>query len=124
MLNSFAAKFIVGTLLGFLSGLGIGGGSLLIIWLTLILGTDPAQARLINLLFFLPAAGISCCLRLRSKTLRIRPLLPAILSGCLAAVVFTKIGIRFQPQLLRKLFGLLLLLAGFREICYRPRKDR
>ena len=34
MLESLPVIIIVGTVLGFLSGLGIGGGSLLIIWLT------------------------------------------------------------------------------------------
>ena len=51
---------LIAALLGFLAGLGVGGGSLLILWLTLVLHTEPAQARPINLLFFLPAAAISC----------------------------------------------------------------
>ena len=54
---------IVGTLLGFLSGLGTGGGSLLILWLTLGLGWMNAAARLANLMFFVPAAIIACCFR-------------------------------------------------------------
>ena len=124
MLNSLPVQLIIGTVLGFLSGLGIGGGSLLILWLTLILGMDQAQARFINLVFFLPAAGISCYLRLRAGTLRIRPLLPAIVSGCLAAILFSWIGAMVQPAFLRKLFGLLLLGTGIRELFYRPRKER
>ena len=46
----------VGAILGFLSGLGVGGGSLLILWLTAVLGTEQRAAQGINLLFFLPAA--------------------------------------------------------------------
>ena len=42
---------LVGTALGFLTGLGVGGGSLLMVWLTAVLGMDTLTARSINLLF-------------------------------------------------------------------------
>ena len=65
-------SLIMGTLLGFLTGLGIGGGSLLILWLTLALKMPQAEARGINLLFFLPAALIACVFRHRQGHLNIR----------------------------------------------------
>ena len=58
MLESLPVTLLVATILGFLTGLGVGGGSLLILWLTIVLGMDQATARGINLLFFLPAAVI------------------------------------------------------------------
>ncbi len=124
MLESLPVMLIVGTLLGFLSGLGIGGGSLLIIWLTAVLHTDPLTARSINLLFFLPSALVACALRIRQGSLKIRPLLPAILSGCAAAALFSWVSTVLDVQLLKKLFGILLLIAGARELFYRPRKAR
>ena len=45
MLTSFPVCVFVGSLLGFLTGMGVGGGSLLILWLTLVLGFDQAAAR-------------------------------------------------------------------------------
>ena len=56
MLESFPAALLAGAIFGFLTGLGVGGGSLLILWLTLVLGMDPQTARGINLMFFLPAS--------------------------------------------------------------------
>ena len=44
MLSSFPAAVAVGTLLGFLSGLGVGGGSLLVVWLTAVLAAEPRLA--------------------------------------------------------------------------------
>ena len=44
------AAIAVSTVLGFLSGLGVGGGSLLMLWLTGPLGWPQAQARALNLL--------------------------------------------------------------------------
>lgn len=54
LLESLPVALIVGTVLGFLTGLGVGGGSLLILWLTLALEMPQTAARGINLLFFCP----------------------------------------------------------------------
>ena len=52
MLDSVPVIFIIATILGFLAGIGVGGGSLLILWLTLVLEMPQETARIINLLFF------------------------------------------------------------------------
>jgi len=124
MLESLPVKLIVGTVLGFLSGLGIGGGSLLILWLTMVLDMDPATARSINLLFFIPSALVACALRIRQGTLKVKPLLPAIFAGCAAAALFSWISTVLDVGVLRKIFGLVLIAAGLRELFYRPRKAR
>lgn len=124
MLESFPVVLIIGTVLGFLSGLGIGGGSLLILWLTVVLHADPLTARCINLLFFIPSALIACTLRIRQKDLEIKPLLPAILAGCISAAVFSAISTQLDITLLKKLFGAVLLITGLRELFYRPRNAR
>lgn len=124
MLDSLPVILVVGTLLGFLSGLGIGGGSLLLLWLTVVLHMDAAAARSINLLFFIPSAVIACLLRARRGNLKLRPLLPAIIAGCIAAAVFSQVAAALDVQILKKLFGLVLLAAGIRELFYRERKAR
>ena len=124
MLTSFPVCVIVGSVLGFLTGMGVGGGSLLILWLTLALGFDPAAARGINLLFFLPAAAISCALRRRQGDLNLRLCLPAMISGCAAAVLGSLIAASVDTSVLRKPFGILLLMTGLRELFYRPHRRR
>ncbi len=121
MLESIPAMLLVGTVLGFLTGLGIGGGSLLILWLTMVLGTDPGTARSINLLFFIPAALVACLLRFRQGTLKLKPILPAVLSGCVAAALFSWISTMLGTEILKKLFGVVLLAAGIRELMYRKK---
>ena len=124
MLDTLPVALIAGTVLGFLAGLGIGGGSLLILWLTMVLHMDAMAARSINLLFFIPSAAVVCVLRLRQGNLKIRPLLPAALAGCAAAALFSWISTAVDTQILKKLFGLVLLFSGLRELCYRPRNAR
>ena len=113
---------IIGTILGFLSGLGIGGGSLLILWLTLVAGMEPEAARTVNLLFFLPAAVVACYYRRKQGTLEIRKMVPAILAGCLGALLGTRIGRTLDTSALKKGFGMLLLVTGIREILWKPKK--
>ena len=121
MLESVPVTVAVGTVLGFLAGLGIGGGSLLILWLTAVLDMEPQAARCINLLFFLPAALISCIFRKKQGRLEPKKLLPAILSGCVAAGVFSFVGMNLDTSLLKKLFGGLLIFTGLRELFYKSR---
>ncbi len=116
-----ALKLLVGTVLGFLTGLGIGGGSLLILWLTIALGMEQSVARGINLLFFLPSALIACCFRWKQGTLKLRKVLPAIVAGSAAAAVFSWIGLQINAGVLKKGFGFLLILTGLRELLYKPK---
>lgn len=116
-MSDFLISLAVASVLGFLSGLGAGGGSLLILWLTLVQGMDPRQARSINLLFFLPGAILATFLR-RREGVPFRKILPAVCAGCLTAALTSLL--RVDTALLRKLFGALLLFAGARELLYRP----
>lgn len=119
MLDSFPVALIVGAVLGFLSGLGIGGGSLLILWLTLVLGMEHPAARGINLLFFLPAAAVACVFRWKQGAVKPKKILPAAISGCIAAALGTLAASALDLDLMKKLFGGLLILTGLRELLYK-----
>lgn len=123
MLDSLTVSLIVGTALGFLSGLGVGGGSLLILWLTLVLGMEQGEARTVNLLFFLPAAAVACYFRRKQGTLEFRKMLPAIVAGCAGALLGTRIGRSLDVTLLRKGFGVLLVFTGIRELFWRKKEQ-
>lgn len=112
---------IVGIVLGFLSGLGIGGGSLLILWLTLVLDFSPIAARSINLLFFVPSALIAGYFRWRQGAIPFRKILPAVVTGCAAAAVCSLFSATLDMGMLRRLFGILLIATGVREILYKPK---
>lgn len=122
MLDSFPVILAVGAVLGFLAGIGVGGGSLLILWLTLVLNVSPAAARSINLLFFIPSALIACFFRWKQGVLKWKTLLPAILAGCISAGVLSWVSCILDTRLLKKAFGVLLLLTGIRELLYKPKK--
>lgn len=121
MLESLPVAISVAAILGFLTGLGVGGGSLLILWLTAVLNWQPEAARGMNLLFFLPSAVISCLFRKKQGDIPVKKLLPSILSGCAAAAITSYLGQMLDTGLLKKIFGALLLITGARELCCRPK---
>ena len=114
-------NFLVGAALGFLSGLGVGGGSLLLLWMTLVLGTDPSQARVMNLMFFLPCAIVATAFRWRHSKPDWHHILPAAAAGLLGALIGNLIAPGMDRTLLKKAFGVLFLLAGVRELFLRPK---
>ncbi len=124
MLDSPLAAILAGTVLGILSGLGTGGGSLLILWLTLVLDWQSQDARVVNLMFFIPSALIACLFRCRQGKLPFKKVLPGILAGCAGAFIFSYFFSGTDAPWMGKLFGLLLLATGLRELFYRPRKAR
>lgn len=122
MLESIAVTIMIGSVLGFLSGIGVGGGSLLMLWLTFVLNIEHSIARSINLLFFIPSALIASLFRWRQGKLDLKKVFPAIFCGCISAAVFSLLSKRIDITLLKKAFGVLLLLTGFREILYKPKR--
>lgn len=118
MLN-WLTSFAVGTALGVLSGFGVGGGSLLLVWLTGFAGLPQAQAQGINLLYFLPAAGAALPAHLQNGFVDKRTALPAICSGLLCAALASWAATGLDTSLLRKCFGVFLLCIGLRELFRR-----
>lgn len=123
MLTSFPILFIISTFLGTLTGLGVGGGSLLMLWLTLVIGMEHADARFLNLLFFLPAASISCLFRYQQNSLRFSDSFSGSLSGCILSAVFTFLSAGWNLSLLKKAFGILLIFTAIREFRFKEKNQ-
>ena len=114
-------SILVGTVLGFLSGLGVGGGSLLLLWLTLVVGEPQATARVMNLMFFLPCALVATAFRWKQSRSDWRLALPAVAAGLLGALIGNFLGPSLNTDLLKKAFGILFLITGIRELRWKAK---
>lgn len=114
-------KILVGAVLGFLSGLGVGGGSLLLLWLTLVAGVSQETARVMNLQFFLPCALIATALRWKRSKPDWSLILPAMTAGLLGALAGNYLGPVLNKDLLKKALGILFLATGLRELLWKPK---
>lgn len=115
---------LVGVLLGVLSGLGVGGGSLLLLWLTVVLDTQQEQARLMNLMFFIPCALTASIFHFKQKKLKPSLTGIAVATGLIGALFGSLWRQNLDLDMLRKAFGVLFILCGIRELRYRPRELR
>ena len=101
---------------GFLSGLGIGGGSLLMVYLTAVAALPQHTAQGINLLYFIPAACCALIFHSKNHFVRWKQTKWAIAGGVGMAIAGALIASRVSPELLRKLFGVFLLFTGLSEL--------
>lgn len=120
--NAFFSS-AVGLVCGVLSGLGIGGGSLLMLYLTAFAGLAPEAARGVNLFYFLPTAAVSLALHAKNRFVLWQNALPAALAGCVSAGLLAWLSAGAAPSFLRYGFGALLLLAGCAELRAGLRKS-
>ena len=109
----------VGTATGVLSGFGVGGGTLLLVYLTAVAGADQHLAQGINLLYFLPAAAAALPAHHKNGLLEKKAILPAILAGLAAAGLAAWISTGLDTRLLRRLFGFFLLYVGITQLVQR-----
>jgi uncharacterized membrane protein YfcA len=112
LLIAGAAGFVC----GILSGFGIGGGSLLMIWMTAVMAMDQRIAQGINLLYFLPTAAAAMLLHAKHHAIAWRSVLPAVLAGAIAAGLSAWAATTIEVSLLRRLFGIFLIFTGFSEL--------
>ncbi len=112
-----------GLLTGILSGFGIGGGTLLLLWLTLVSGMDQLRAGGVNLLYFVCCALPALWGHARNGLIEKRAVLWCCLAGIPACILAAVLASRLDVTLLRRLFGVFLLFIGCREL-FSKSKDR
>ena len=105
---------LAGAITGVLSGFGIGGGSLLLIYMTSFAGVEQNLAQGINLLYFLPTAATA--LPVKNGYIEKAALLPAILAGLAGTALAAWAATAMEVGMLRKCFGVFLLVIGVREL--------
>ena len=91
---------------------GYGGGTLLLVCRTLFLGVGHREAQAINLLFFLPTAGISLFFHRKNGFLDRETWRDAAPLGTAAALAGALVSMAVDVSLLRKPFGVFLLYGG------------
>lgn len=117
---SFLFSTIAGFLSGIVSGFGIGGGTILMVYLTAILSMPQKEAQGINLLYFLPTAAAALILHRKNRYLEKPVILPAVIAGCISAALFSFLAMYLDTGLLKKLFGGFLIITGLTEVFKKP----
>ena len=103
---------LFGIFSGILGGMGMGGGTLLIPLLTLVLGIPQQNAQGINLIAFLPMSIFALVLHFKNKLVKWKTALILSSSGLLSAIASSFLANSVNPQKLSFLFGIFLIVMG------------
>lgn len=120
-------SMILNGLASFLSAavgaLGLGGGGVLVLYLTMKLNLEQTASQGINLLFFIPCAVISVIINSKNKRIEWKTLLPIILGGVIGALAGVILTGFFKPSILKKIFAVFLLIIGCKELFGKTKKS-
>ncbi len=117
-------NFLIGLGTGILSGFGIGGGSLLILYLTSFAGVNQYRAGGVNLLYFIFCAPAALISHIKNHLIEKKAALICTLAGVLTAVGSSFLAAMMDVSLLRRCFGVFLLYIGVKELfCKKEKKD-
>jgi uncharacterized membrane protein YfcA len=103
--------------------MGIGGGTILIPALSILLDTQQQTAQVINLVYFVPTAVIALITHARQGNIEKKQLAPIIFFGLIGAAGGSIAANHLDAGLLRKLFGGFLLAMGVYEFFRKEEKD-
>ncbi len=103
---------IAGVLFGILAGMGVGGGGLLVIYLTMFDGVEQRDAQGVNLFFFIFASAASMIYHINKRKINLPFVLLCSISGCIFAVLGSLAAAAVEPDILRSVFGGMLIAAG------------
>lgn len=109
-------EVIAGFLSGVIGSMGLGGGAVLLIYLSLFKDTDQLAAQGINLLFFIPIALLSVIIYAVKKQIKWKTVLYLSVSGVAGAALGVWLSGYMGGDMVAKIFGGLLCAAGLWQI--------
>ena len=107
---------LIGVLSGIITGIGMGGGSILILILTTFMAVEQHTAQAANLIFFVPTSITAIIVHFINGNVEKRigkKLLYTIIIGAIGGAYLTSI---MTSDNLRRYFGIFLLIVGILEI--------
>jgi uncharacterized membrane protein YfcA len=107
--------FIIGLLAGIVSGMGFGGGTVLIPALIFLAGLSQHTAQGVNLAVFFPAAIVAIGVHAKNGYIKYKMAFYIFIAGALGAFLGAKLAVSFSSTILKKLFGIFLLAMGIYE---------
>lgn len=107
---------LVGIISGIVTGLGMGGGSILILILVAFMSVSQHVAQATNLIFFIPTAVIAIIIHIRNKNVEKQVAKKLFLTTVIGSAAGAYLTSFIEAQKLTRYFGIFLLAIGIYEI--------
>ena len=109
-------EVLFGVVAGIVSSLGMGGGTILILLLTLFFNTDQHIAQATNLIFFIPTSITSILINAKNKQINWKISKEIIIFGIIGAIIGSIFASKIPSEKLKKIFGIFLLIIAIFQI--------
>ena len=109
-------EVLIGIVSGIVSGTGMGGGTILIFLLSIMLGIEQHTAQATNLIFFIPTSIVAIIVNLKNKNIDTKQAIIISIFGVLGAIIGANIAIYMDVRMLKKGFGIFLIFVTMNEI--------
>ena len=109
-------EIVTGIIAGMVSGIGMGGGTILILILSLFYGMDQHVAQASNLIFFIPTSIAAIYINIKQKMIDFKIALLIGGIGSIGALLGSYLSKQIDSNLLRKCFGVFLAIIAIHEI--------
>lgn len=109
-------EILIGLISGIITGIGMGGGTILILLLTLFLNYNQRTAQATNLIFFVPTSVTSIIINIKEKNINMKVAIILTISGVVGAVIGAIISNKLEVNNLRKIFAIFLIIIAIHEI--------
>ena len=109
---------------GTIGAMGLGGGGVLLIYLTVFAQTEQLRAQGINLLFFLPVGLIAIIIYSIKHLIEWKTVLKMWLGGVVGAGGGFLLARAIDTDWLGKIFALFLILFGIWQLIFKSKKQK
>ena len=115
---------IAAFVIALLSGMGVGSGGLLVIYLTFVEKVEQLTAQGINLLFFVFSAASSLLLHITRRQLYAGVILILSICGIIGSLLGSTVAAKLPSHILSKIFGIMLTASGILSLRKKPPKEK
>lgn len=109
-------EIIFGVISGIIAALGMGGGTVLILLLSLFTGLKQHLIQGTNLIVFIPTSIVAIYMNIKHKTIDYKLSIIFIVFGIVGAIIGSLLSFKFESQTLKKFFGIFLVFIAIFEI--------
>lgn len=109
-------ELVTGIIAGTISGTGMGGGTILILVLSIFLGVEQHIAQATNLIFFIPTSISAIIVSIKNKLIEWKTGIPIASAGIVGAIIGAKVSSKLEVNKLKKYFGVFLAIIAIYEI--------
>ena len=107
-------EILIGFISGIITSFGMGGGTILILLLGLILGVSQTAAQSVNLIYFIPTSLMAILVNVKQKNIEYKTGIVIIIFGVIGAVIGATIAMNIETNL-RRYFAVFLLFIALYE---------